>query len=75
VSAGPRLDAADLTALDAILAVPGDWLHDASPTARAGLRGCLQRITTWPWPEDMHIAVTCCRLALQSGTTIGGGHQ
>ena len=70
---GSRLTAGELAALDAVLAALGDWLHDAGPAARAELRGCLRRVITWPWPEDMHTAVTCCRLALQHGTTLGGG--
>jgi hypothetical protein len=41
--------------------------------ARAELRACLRRVITWPWPQDMHTAVTCCRLALQHGTTLGEG--
>jgi hypothetical protein len=57
VNAGSRLDAADLTALDAILAALGDWLADAGPAAREELRACLKRVITWPWPEDMHVAV------------------
>lgn len=45
-----------------------------SAGSRAELRACLHRTITWPWPEDMHIAATCCRPALHGGTTIGG-HQ
>ena len=71
-AAGPGLDAADLAALDAILAGLGDWLRGAAPAARGELRACLHRIITWPWPEDMHVAAMACRLALQGGTTIGG---
>ena len=69
---GNRLASADLTALDAILAALGDWLHEAGPAAREELRACLHRIITWPWPEDMHVAVMFCRLALQNGAAIGG---
>jgi hypothetical protein len=72
VNAGSRLDAADLTALDAILAALGDWLADAGPAAREELRACLKRVITWPWPEDMHVAVIFCRSVLWQGTTIGG---
>lgn len=68
-----RLAGSDLAALDAVLAALGDWLRDAGPAARAELRACLLRVVTWPWPEDMHIAVACCRLALQHGATPGGG--
>ena len=71
-ASGNRLDAAGLTALDAILAALGDWLAGAGPAAREELRACLHRIITWPWPEDMHVAVMSCRLALQDGATIGG---
>ena len=71
-AAGSRPDAAGIAALDAILAVLGDWLAGAAPAAREELRACLHRIITWPWPEDMHVAVMSCRLALQDGTTIGG---
>jgi hypothetical protein len=71
---GSRLTACELAALDAILAALGDWLASAGPAASAELRACLHRAVTWPWPEDMHIAVTCCRLTLQGGATIGG-HQ
>ena len=73
MSAGPgRPGAAELAALDTILAALGDWLRDAGPAARGELRACLHRVITWPWPEDMHIAVTCCRLILQAGATTGG---
>jgi hypothetical protein len=72
VSGRARLDAGDLTALDGILTALGDWLAGAAPAAREELRACLNRIITWPWPEDMHVAVMSCRLALQDGTTIGG---
>jgi hypothetical protein len=73
VSAGQaRLDAGDLTALQAILQALGDWLAGATPAARAELRACLHRVITWPWPEDMKAAVMCCRLALEQGTPIGG---
>lgn len=65
-------DAADLTALDAILAALGDWLHAAGPAAREELRACLQRVITWPWPEDMHVAVMFCRSAHWHGTMLGG---
>lgn len=74
MSAGSRPEAADLAALDAILAALGDWLRDAGPAARDELRACLKRVITWPWPGDMHVAVMFCRLALRDGTTIGG-HQ
>ena len=69
---GSRLTAGERAALDAVLAALGDWLRDAGPAARAELQACLRRVITWPWPEDMHIAVTCCRLALHAGTTTGG---
>jgi hypothetical protein len=73
VSAAPgTLDAGDLAALDAILAALGDWLRDAGPAARGELRACLRRVITWPWPQDMHVAVACCRLALHGGATTGG---
>ena len=72
MSAGTRLTAADRAALDAILAALGDWLAGAAPAARAELRACLHRVITWPWPEDTHIAIMCCRLALRQGITIGG---
>jgi hypothetical protein len=73
VSAGDaRLTAGDLTALDAVLTVLGDWLATAAPTAREELRGCLHRIITWPWPDDMHVAVMFCRLTLGNGAAPGG---
>jgi hypothetical protein len=72
VSGGSRLDAADLTALDAVLAALGDFLAGARPAARAELRACLRRAVTWPWPADMHVAITFCRLALRNGTMTGG---
>ncbi|HEX3958661.1 MAG TPA: hypothetical protein VHZ03_18870 [Trebonia sp.] len=72
MSAGGRLEDADLTALDAILAALGDWLAGAGPAAREELRACLHRIITWPWPEDMHVAATFCRTVLWQGTTTGG---
>jgi hypothetical protein len=73
VSAAPgRPGAGELDALDAILAALGDWLRDAGPAARGELRACLHRVITWPWPEDMHIAVTCCRLTLHGRITTGG---
>lgn len=71
MNAGTRLDDAGLTALDAILAALGDWLHDAGPAAREELRACLKRIITWPWPDDMHVAVTFCRSILQQDATLG----
>lgn len=75
MSAGSRPSAADLTAMDAVLAALGDWLHDAGPAAREELRACLHRIITWPWPEDMHAAVMLCRSVHWQGATIGGEHQ
>ena len=71
---GTRPDAAGIASLDAVLAALGDWLAAASPSARGELRACLHRVITWPWPEDMHVAVMFCRLALRNGTTttIGG---
>jgi hypothetical protein len=66
------VNAADLSSLDAILAALGDWLHDAAPAAREELRACLQRVITWPWPEDMHVAVMFCRSAHRNGDTLGG---
>lgn len=69
---GSRLTADELAALDAVLAALGDHLAGAGPAARAELRACLRGVATWPWPQDMHVAVTCCRLALQGGATIGG---
>jgi hypothetical protein len=73
VSAGDsRLDAAALATLDAILAALGDWLAAAGPAARGELRACLHRVITWPWPEEMHVAVMSCRLALNNGAAVGG---
>jgi hypothetical protein len=66
------MNAADLSSLDSILAALGDWLHDARPAAREELRACLRRVITWPWPEDMHVAVMLCRSAHWNGDTIGG---
>jgi hypothetical protein len=66
------VSAGDLESLDAILAALGDWLAGAAPAARGELRACLRRVITWPWPDDMHVAVTFCRLALQDGTIVGG---
>jgi hypothetical protein len=63
---------AELESLDPVLAALGDWLRDAGPAARREARACLRRVITWPWPEDMHVAVTCCREALRCGGTIGG---
>lgn len=56
----------------AILAAPGDWLHAAGPAALEEARTCLRRVITWPWPQDMHVAVTFCQLALRQGTMTGG---
>ena len=72
MSGRARLDAGDLTTLDAILAALGGWLAAAGPAARGELRACLHRIITWPWPEDMHVAVMFCRLALHNSATMGG---
>jgi hypothetical protein len=72
---GTRLDAAGTASLDAVLAALGDWLAAAGPSARGELRACLHRVITWPWPEDMHVAVMFCRLALRNGGTATGGHQ
>jgi hypothetical protein len=72
MSGGPRLEAADLIALDAILAALGGWLADARPAARAELRACLHRIITWPWPEDMHVAAMFCRTVLRQDGATGG---
>lgn len=72
MSAGSPLEAGDLAALDSILQALGDWLHEAGPAAREELRACLRRVITWPWPQDMHVAVMFCRIALRNGTTTGG---
>ena len=66
------MSAAELESLDAVLAALGDWLRDAGPAAREELRACLKRVITWPWPADMHVAVTFCRAALIQGGTAGG---
>jgi hypothetical protein len=58
--------------LGAVLAALGDWLHRAGPPARHEARACLHRVITWPWPQDMHVAVTFCQLALRQGTITGG---
>ena len=66
------MSAAERESLDAVLAVLGDWLHDAGPAAREELRASLKRVITWPWPEDMHVAVMFCRSMLRQGATMGG---
>ncbi|HET9970921.1 MAG TPA: hypothetical protein VFQ68_21975 [Streptosporangiaceae bacterium] len=66
-AAGPGADARD-----AVLAALGDWLRDAGPAAREEMRACLRRVITWPWPEDMHVAVMLCRSVHRHGGTIGG---
>jgi hypothetical protein len=66
-AAGPGADARD-----AVLAALGDWLRDAGPAAREEMRACLKRVITWPWPEDMHVAVMLCRSVYWHGGTIGG---
>ena len=66
-AAGPGADARD-----AVLAALGDWLRDAGPAAREEMRACLRRVITWPWPEDMHVAVMFCRSVYRHGGTIGG---
>jgi hypothetical protein len=66
------MSAAERESLDAVLAALGDWLRAAGPAAREEARACLRRVITWPWPQDMHVAVTFCRLALRQGTTTGG---
>jgi hypothetical protein len=66
------MSAAERESLDAVLAALGDWLHDAGPAAREELRACLRRVITWPWPEDMHVAVMFCRNAHRHGYLIGG---
>ena len=69
------MSAAERESLDAVLAALGDWAHAAGPAAREEARACLRRVITWPWPRDMHVAVTFCRLALRQGTTMTGGAQ
>lgn len=69
------MSAGERGSLDAILAALGDRLAGAAPAARGELRACLRRVITWPWPDDMHVAVMFCRLALQQGTTAGGGDR
>jgi hypothetical protein len=66
------MSAAERESLDAVLAALGDWLRNAGPAAREEARACLRRVITWPWTQDMHVAVTFCRLALRHGTTTGG---
>jgi hypothetical protein len=44
----------------------------AGPAARKEARACMRRVITWPWPQDMHVAVTFCQLALRQGTMTGG---
>jgi hypothetical protein len=66
------VSAAERESLNAVLAALGDWLHGAGPAAREEARACLRRVATWPWPQDMHVAVTFCRLALRQGTMTGG---
>jgi hypothetical protein len=72
VSAAPRLTAGDITALDRILQAIAGWLDDATPAARAELKACLRRIGTWPWTEDLGIAVVFCSILLHQRREEGG---
>ncbi len=59
-------------ARDAVLAALGDGRRAAGPAGREEMRACLRRVITWPWPEDMHVAVMLCRSVYWHGGTIGG---